>query len=414
MKFSVISVMLLAGLGAAVPALAQSSVPDAAPAYTVPVAPNYLIAPGDVLSVMVADWPSNSVPQTTVAPDGTVSIPMLGQIRVTGKTVAQATTLLTTRLKKYIIDPSVTVSLVQKHAQFVVFSGSVNRPGLLEYRPGLRLMEALAQVGGFVISGSPAAGSSAMVGLQTTIADPSHVSIAHEDGTRQVVNLTHPESLAGTPVDVLLEPGDVVSVPEQLGKINVTGQVNHPGVIPYRDNMTLLDAISASGGYSPETADLPNSSLTHNGKTMPLNLEPMLLHGDLSANTMLAPGDQISIGEKVRTYVAGDVYRGGYYLYRPGDRVLDAISAVGGYTQQADLSKINILHTDKVHHTSQMVRVDLNSYLLRDNPAGNPYIQPGDALYIPDKQQKITLGQVFAGLSGASQGIYGYNALTGR
>ncbi len=424
MKFSIrksqiASFALIAGLSLPVLAqtpLAQTGLPPApaAPSPAPAVTPNYVIAPGDVISVGIADWPANSTPQTTVAPDGTISMPLVGQLSVAGQTVPQATKMLTTKWKKYIVDPSVTVSLVQKHAEFVVFSGSVARPGGLTYRPGLRLVEALAEVGGFVITGSPTAGSTTTVGLQTTIADPSHVTVTHENETQQVLNLTHLETLAGTPSDILLEPGDSVYVPAQLGKINVVGQVRQPGVIPYRDNMSLFDAVSDAGGYNADTADLPSATLIHNGKSSPINLEPMLLHGDMAANVALAPGDQISIPEKIRTYVTGDVGRSGYYLYRPGDRVLDAISAVGGYTQQADLSKINVLHTDKTHNTSQMVRVNLNSYLLRNDPLGNPLIQPGDALYIPDKKHSISFSDVFGALGGVGSAAYGTRVLQGK
>ena len=177
--------------------------------------------------------------------------------------------------------------------------------------------------------------------------------------------------------------------------------------------MTVFDAVS-DAGYNAESADLPNAVLTHNGKTTPINLEPMLLHGDMAANVALTPGDQISIPEKIRTFVMGDVNRPGYYLYRPGDRVLDAISAVSGPNGQADLSKINVIHTDRVRRVSQMVRVNLNSYLLRNDPAGNPLIQPGDALYIPDKKHNISFNDIIGTLSGAGSAVYGARALTGQ
>ena len=410
--------LLFAGLGLAVPACAQVGLPAApqtAPSTAMSgyVAPTYQIGAGDVLSVNVADFPTLST-QSTVAPDGAISMPLLHQVSVTGLTVDQITTLMTTRYKKYVIDPVVTVSLIQKHPQFVVFSGEVNRPGQLNYRPGMHLVEALAEVGGLVLNGNPATGSATTVGSGATVADPSHVSIAHEDGTKETLNVTsHPENLSGTPTDILLAPGDVITVPQQLGKINVTGQVRSPGVIPYRENMTVFDAVS-DAGYNADSADLPNAVLTHNGKTTPINLEPMLLHGDMTANVALSPGDQISIPEKIRTFVMGDVNRNGYYLYRPGDRILDAISAVGGYTQQADLSKINVIHTDRVRRTSQLVRVNLNSYLLRNDPTGNPLIQPGDALYIPDKKHNISFGDIINTLSGAGSAVYGARALTGQ
>lgn len=418
----ILGALVFAGLGIAVPAAAQIGLlpANAAPSAPAPstamsgyVAPTYKIGAGDVLSVNVADFPTLST-QSTVAPDGTISMALLHQVSVTGLTVDQTTALVTTRYKKYVIDPIVTVSLLSKHPQFVVFSGEVNRPGPLDCRPGMHLIEALAEVGGLVLNGNPATGSATSVGSGATVADPSHVSIAHEDGTKETLNLTsHPENLAGTPTDIVLVPGDVITVPQQLGKINVTGQVRQPGVIPYRENMTVFDAVS-DAGYNADSADLPNAVLTHNGKSTPINLEPMLLHGDMTANVALSPGDQISIPEKIRTFVMGDVNRPGYYLYRPGDRVMDAVSAVSGPTGQADLSKINVIHTDRVRHVSQLVRVNLNSYLLRNDPAGNPLIQPGDALYIPDKKHTISFSDIIGTLSGAGSAVYGARALSGR
>ncbi len=413
-KSQIVSVALLASL-AALPALAQTglpSAPAAAPLSSAPaVTPNYVIAPGDVLSVNVADWPGNSTPQTTVAPDGTISMPLVGQVPVAGKTVTQTTALLTHQWKKYIIDPSVTVALVQKHPQFVVFSGSVSRPGGLEYRPGLRLVEALAEVGGFVVSGSPAAGSTTTVGLQTTVADPSHVTVTHENETQQVLDLTHLQTLAGTPSDILLEPGDSIYVPAQLGKINVVGQVKEPGVIPYRENLTVFDAISDSGGFIDGSSDLENATLTHNGETTPIDLDPMLRKGDMHANITLAPGDQISIPEiGYHTVVFGDVARPGTFVWKPGYRISDALSSVSGPTPQADLGKINVIRTDKIHGP-QMVRVNFNEFVLHGNPQGNPLIQPGDALYIPDKKRPPSLGDFLGALGGLGSAAYGASVL---
>ena len=424
-KTQAVGAALFAGLAAA-SALAAASVRAQAPLPLAPtspavappapsgpaVTPTYVLAPGDVISVSIADWPVDSTPQTTVAPDGTISMPLVGQISVAGQTVPQVTQMLTTKWKKYIIDPAVTVSLVQKHAEFVVFSGSVNRPGGLPFRPGLHLMEALAEVGGFVVSGSPAAGSTTRVGLETTIADPSHVVVSHENAPQQVLNLTHPETLAGTSDDILLEPGDSVYVPAQLGKIDVVGQVHQPGVIPYRDNLTIFDAISDSGGYNDGTADLTQATLIHDGKTIPINLDPMLRHGDMSANITLAPGDQISIPEVAyHTVVFGDVARQGSFIYKPGYRIQDALTSVGGPTREADLSKINLIRTDPMHHTQRMVRVNFNDFLLHGKEDGNPVIQPGDALYIPDKHHTTSLQEIFSGLAGFGSAAYGVNEL---
>ena len=252
--------------------------PTATPPLSLPSAaatPNYKIAAGDVLSVNVINFTNLSTPQVMVAPDGTVSLPLLDQVSVSGMTREQVTRLLTSKWKKYVINPAVTVSLMQKHSETVVLNGSLNHTGTIDYRPNLRLLEALAQMGGSL-----------------TTADPTKAVLTHADGTRVALDLSHPETKADDPdINLLLQPGDVLYVPEQKGKVSVVGQVKNPGNLIYKENLTVLDAVNASGSYDPDTADLFDATLTHDGVVRKLDLDALLRNGDLSANAQLAPGD---------------------------------------------------------------------------------------------------------------------------
>lgn len=398
MKFQIISALMLAGLGGIVPAQAQTtiSMPSPAPAASAAVAPGYQIAPGDVLGVSVVNPPSGFVipPQVMVAPDGAVSLPLINTVALSGQTVEQATALLTKKWKVYLVNPVVTVSLVQKHLQTIVFSGAVNKPGTLDYRPNMRLLEALAEAGGLIMTGGVTTS-----GMQITMADAAHAVITHADGTQQALDLSHPETKNGSAVDMELVPGDVVYVPDQLGKVSVVGQVRQPAAIPWKENLTILEAISECGGIVDlDTADLRGAKLTHNGQDTPLNLEPMMRQGDMSANIKLAPGDRVFVPEFInRSYVYGDVAKPGFFLYKPGDRLLDAFNNAGPMPD-ADLSKVNVIHMDKVKKTAVMVRVNLNEFLLHGNIQGNPEIGPGDALYVPAKGHKTTISDILSPL----------------
>ena len=386
--------LLLAGL-AAVPVHAQLPPPPVAtpPIRAVSVTPNYQIAAGDVLSVNVVNFTNLSSPQAMVAPDGTISLPLLDQVSVAGLTTVQATRLLAARWKRYVINPAVTVSLMQKHAQTVVLNGSLNHTGTIDYRPNLRLLEALAQMGGSL-----------------STADATKAVLTHADGTKQALDLSHPETKADDPeINLVLQPGDVLYIPEQKGKISVTGEVKQPGSIYYKENTTVLDAISASGGINSETADLNEATLTHDGATRKLDLDALLRKGDIHANAMLASGDTVNIPElHNRTYVFGDVGRPGYYYYKPGDHILDALNSAG-VQPDADTGKINVIHTNKDKTVSQMVRVNADDFLLRGNISGNPAVQPGDSLYIPKKHESFNGNTILQVLSGV-----GAVANTGR
>lgn len=402
MKLKVIPWILLAGL-AAVPAGAQVTPASPRPTTAPAVAPNYQIDAGDVLGVDVVNFPNLSTSQTMVGPDGTISLPLLDQISVKGLTREQVKRLLITKWRKYVINPAVNVSLIQKHAQTVVLNGYLNHTGTVDYKPELHLLEALAQMGG---------------ALPT--ADAAKAVLTHADGTKQPLDLSHPETKAGTDVDVVLQPGDILYVPQQEGKVSVTGDgIKQPGSIYYKENLTLLDAISASGGTVADSgdqqgADLAGATLTRNGRDKKIDLQAALHDGDPKADIMLLPGDVINIPLlHNRVYIYGDVQRQGFYNYKPHDRLRDAF-ATAGLLPDSDTGKVNVIRAPKGNKPPAMERVSFDKYLQKFDPSGNPEVQPGDAYYIPKKGTKFSLNDILAPLSAIGSLSYTTRLLQGK
>jgi len=397
MKFKVTPFLLLAGL-AGVPAGAQVTPASPVPATAPAVAPNYQVAAGDVLSVNVVNFPNLSTPQVLVGPDGIISLPLLDQVSVNGLTQDQVRRLLTSKWRKYVINPAVTVSLIQKHPQTVVLSGYLNHTGTIDYRSDLHLLEALAQMGG---------------ALPT--ADPSKAVLKHADGTSQTLDLSHPETKAGTDVDVALKPGDVLLMPMQEGKVSVTGDgIKQPGSIYYKENLTLLDAISASGNINADIADLPGATLTRNGVDKKIDLKALLRDGDPKADILLEPGDIINIPElHNRVYIYGDVMRQGFYNYKSGDRLTDAF-ATAGLQPDSDTAKINLIRVDKDRKVAHMTIVNLDNFLHKSDYSGNPEVQVGDHLYIPKKGHVFKIEDVFAPLQAIGSVSYATRLLQGK
>ena len=408
MKFEVIPLLLMAGLAVA-PVGAQvmpgAPTPAPAPAPAITVAPNYKIAPSDVLSVSVINFPNLSSPQTMVGPDGTISVPLLDQISVNGMTRDQVSRLLTRQWRKYVINPVVTVALIQKHAQTIILSGYLNHTGTIDYRsdPPLHLLEALAQMGG---------------ALPT--ADPSKAVLTHADGSKQELDLSHPETKAGTDVDVVLQPGDRISVPQQEGKVSVTGDgIKQPGSIYFKENLTMLDAINASGGTIADSgdqqgADLSGATLARHGVDKKIDLKALLKDGDPKADIALVPGDVINIPLlHNRVYIYGDVQRQGFYNYKPHDRLTDAF-ATAGLLPDSDTGKINVIRAPKGNTPPSMERVSFDKYLQKFDYSGNPEVQPGDAYYIPKKGTKFSLNDILAPLSAVGSLSYTARLLQGK
>ena len=362
---------------AALPATGSSDAitPLPAPSLPVVVPASYTLGIDDVVSVLITGFPEQSMPQVAVGPDGTITLPLLNAVNVVGQTPAQLQTRLTAAYRKFIVRPIVSVSLLKKRPQFVTFSGFVGRTGPAEYRPGQRIIEAMAVNGGIPPTGNAAA-----------------ITVQHSDGQTQTLDLTHPETKADSPQNIVLQSGDVVYVPEQRSQILVTGFVPKPGPIPYKEDMTVQDALALSGAPSAEAADLSNATLTHDGREYPLNLYALLYQNDQKNNVKLAAGDVLNVPEltnKVYVY-GGGISHDGFYAFKPGDRLLDAIKATIP-APGADLAKVTFAHLDKKANEVTGTTLDVQKFIngKEKSPekrmALNPSLKIGDIIFIPVK-----------------------------
>lgn len=89
---------------------------------------------------------------------------------------------------------------------------------------------------------------------------------------------------------------------EYLSRVRVTGAVRQPVSIPYRQGMTVLDAVLAAGGLTNFAASDRAELYRQSGEgttTYKVSLDRILNHGDLSTNFAVAPGDVITVPERL-------------------------------------------------------------------------------------------------------------------
>jgi len=116
---------------------------------TIPASPDYVIHPDDVLDVTVWKQPDLSFRGLPVRPDGRISLPLVNDIQAAGLTAMQLSSALTQKLKKYVVDPQVTVVVVTVNSQHYYMLGEVPRPGVFPLLPGMTALQALSAAGGF-------------------------------------------------------------------------------------------------------------------------------------------------------------------------------------------------------------------------------------------------------------------------
>lgn len=108
----------------------------------------YIITPGDVLQLNVWKEPNLSVAGIPVRPDGQISLSLLGDIPAAGMTPMGLGKDIAERLKKYMTDPLVTVTVSAVAAKEIYFIGEVGKIGPLALTPGLTPLQAIAAAGG--------------------------------------------------------------------------------------------------------------------------------------------------------------------------------------------------------------------------------------------------------------------------
>lgn len=165
--------------------------------YTANRSNDSTLHPSDVISVSVFREPDLSVAKVRIAPDGTVSLPLVGAVQAAGLTQQQLAGTISAKLAEgYLKSPAVTVSVDAFDSHRVTVEGSVTTPGVYAYPEGARLSDAMALAAG-----------------PTRVAKLSEVVIFRDkpDGT-YVARFDYAAVSSGQMLDPTLQPGDRVVV----------------------------------------------------------------------------------------------------------------------------------------------------------------------------------------------------------
>jgi polysaccharide export outer membrane protein len=225
------ALLLLFALALPRGAVAEEPEPDK-PAH----APLLQLGPGDSVTVQVYGQPDMST-TAYVADDGTVPVPLAGNIQVGGLSPGQAGTQIEAALKsrKILVDPHVTVTVTQSRSQRVSVLGQVGTPGRYPIESNTTIVDLLAQAGGVTAGGS----------------DVVYVIRRDKDGkeVRHPVDLKGLSAGNGAIPSLALQGGDSVFVPK-AEQYSIYGEVNTPGRYRVEPNMTVIEAIARAGGIT--------------------------------------------------------------------------------------------------------------------------------------------------------------------
>lgn len=358
---------------------------------------SYVLGPGDVLRVTVPEFPEFSVEAMTVLPNGTVSLPFYGTIKVNNRSIAdvqaQLRRVLVKRIKPNFAN-ALTLSvpqprpLVEEPDPLPVFMqvlGTVKTPGQVEIKDGYRVSEVIGVVGG------PLSGR----------LDSVKVTLARAGEPLRDIDLVEISSKLDSPANIEVRPLDVITVTdiqEEPKPVYIYGAVNRqgiyymrrlpqPGAMELAEQPHLSELLLLAGGLSvpaPVTGTVPieNGAYDYKGvlmrgkQSIELNVQDALTKTEPAADLVLQPRDYINITlvPPVTIRVDGLVRAPGQFQMKPGVRFVDALVKAGGPTRNNDEVVAS------VWRAGRELPIELQKAVLGNDPRFNLVLENNDVL----------------------------------
>lgn len=163
----------------------------------------YKLQPGDLLEIQVF-MEKEMLRTLRISTNGTITYPLIGNIKLAGLSVSQAEQVLSVSLEEYIKDPQVSLLIKEYGNRNVYVLGQVAKPAALALPPEkpLTLLEAITSVGGF-----------------TDLASISKVRVLRMENGKQTaldVDVAQITKQGNKSLDIMLQAGDIVFVPQSM------------------------------------------------------------------------------------------------------------------------------------------------------------------------------------------------------
>ncbi len=245
-------------------------------------AKDYVIGAADLIAISVMD---NKELDTvvTVAPNGKIALPLVGDIQAAGMTVSELTDKITAEYAKKIKSHQVTVTLREVNSYRVYFIGRVGKPGVLTSKSEVTLLQALSMAGGIV--------DGADLGLAYVARGTQRVPV-------DFIKLVRGGDLSQ---NVMMEPDDTVVVPDNpLNVVYMMGEVRSPGMIPLvkERDWTVLRAVAAAGGFAQYAAQ-GRAWLLRGKSTIPVDFNAIMRNPEGGKDISVQAGDILVVPQSL-------------------------------------------------------------------------------------------------------------------
>ena len=358
----------------------------------------YVLGVGDIVRIYIILETEDPISfNVTVSPTGSINLPMVRAIKVSGLTLTEATREISKQLLKLYPRSNVIVDLVYPRNMKISITGEVTNPGIYSVSAISTLDDVIKLAGGLKSSASL-----------------RNIQIRRED---KVITVDYFRFLKYGDINAnpYIQEGDLIYVPLMGKSVKVLGQVKNPGIYEIKDGEKLKDVLDMAGGLTAK-ADLLGGYIERqsDGKKQVISIDLFnLMYGkDNKENIVLKDGDSIVIPLKVdKVYVIGYVAKPQVFTIvsgesksevggqptlgeseiKEGAKISELIQKAGGVLPNGSRRRIQVIRDGQI-----IKEVDLFRVLVKgDAEEEKVKLVPGDIVYVPlvEKTVKI-LGEI--------------------
>ena len=200
--------------------------------------PVYHMNPGDQVEIRVYDHPDLGM-TTRIGPDGMVGFAFVGQVKLSGQTIAQGAECIREGLAPYVKNPVVSITILDVQSETATIAGACSKPGVYGVSNSTRLADLYAMAG--------SSASRLFNNVDVDVADLEH-SILVRKGEILPVDFHLAIDKGDVLNNIRIRKGDYIFIAQRLeAAVTICGEVKAPHKRLYEPGMGLIETLTAAG-----------------------------------------------------------------------------------------------------------------------------------------------------------------------
>ena len=331
----------------------------------------YVLGAGDAVIIDIYGASQKTI-NSTVSPDGDITIEGFGPVKVAGLTVEQANTRLKNQLGARYSSSKIRLTVGQTKTIMINVMGEVSTPGTYTLSAFATVFHALYMAGGV-----------------NDLGTLRNIKVYRQNKLVSVVDIYDYILNGKLTGNIRLTDNDVIVVGPYDCLVTVTGKVKRPMIYEMKKNESVGTLLKYAGGFTGDAYRKAVRLLRKTGRELSVyNV------GEFDFNTFhIADGDSIGVDSILNRYenkieIKGAVFRPGFYnIGKDIHSVRTLIEHAEGLTEDAFTNRA-IIHRMKEDRTLEVIAVDVKG-ILKGTVADIP-LKKNDVLFIPTKSESQT------------------------